>query len=331
MGAGPIMACAGLVFGVAVMLELLPERIDLVGVVLQLSGLGSLVGLVFAVALGKDEDAYAKRGTLVGAYGGLFLFVALGRGWRVGRLKGAEARRRVAARPPSAGLPRSGGGTSRLQPAAFGRSCACAVGTALATPPASCHKPRRLGKVRGVGTVWERSTDEELLAATRHEPAAFGAFYRRYERRLLRFFLKRVGDVEVAADLTAETFAAALSATQRFRGRKEPASAWLFGIARNILAMSRRRGRVEARARRRLGMPALVLSDELLERAEALDSEALELVDVLPPEQGAAVRARIIEEREYSEIAKDLRCSEAVVRKRVSRGLAEVRDRLGER
>jgi hypothetical protein len=41
VGAGPIMTCAGLVFGVAVTLELLPERIDLVGFVLQLSGLGS--------------------------------------------------------------------------------------------------------------------------------------------------------------------------------------------------------------------------------------------------------------------------------------------------
>jgi RNA polymerase sigma factor (sigma-70 family) len=160
--------------------------------------------------------------------------------------------------------------------------------------------------------------------------AAFGVFYERYEERTLRYFLRRVGDAEVAADLTAETFAAALAGAHRFRVRKGPAAAWLFGIARNVLSMSRRRGRVEARARQRIGAPPLVLTDELVERIESLRGTALALVDDLPAVQREAVRARVVEEREYADIAKDLRCSEAVVRKRVSRGLAQLRDELGE-
>jgi DNA-directed RNA polymerase specialized sigma24 family protein len=47
-------------------------------------------------------------------------------------------------------------------------------------------------------------------------------------------------------------------------------------------------------------------------------------------DQQEAVRARIVEDREYADIAKDLRCSAEVVRKRVSRGLARLRDQLGE-
>ncbi len=179
-------------------------------------------------------------------------------------------------------------------------------------------------------TVWDRSSDDELLGAARADPLAFGAFYRRHEQRMLAFFLGRVGDAEVAADLTAETFAAALESSHRFRRRREPAAAWLFGIAHNTLAMSRRRGRVEARARQRLGMPQLVLTDELIERIEALDGTVVALVDELPVDQGDAVKARVVDEREYGEIAKDLRCSEAVVRKRVSRGLAAVREQMEE-
>jgi RNA polymerase sigma factor (sigma-70 family) len=155
-------------------------------------------------------------------------------------------------------------------------------------------------------------------------------FYERYEERVLRYFLARVGDAEVAADLPAETFAAALAGTHRFRVRKGPAAGWLFGIARNTLAMSQRRGRVEARARRRIRTPLLVLTDELVERIEALGGGALELVEELPAGQREAVRARVVDEREYGDIAKDLRCSEAVIRKRVSRGLARLRDQLGE-
>jgi RNA polymerase sigma factor (sigma-70 family) len=179
--------------------------------------------------------------------------------------------------------------------------------------------------------VWDETPDEGLLATARAEPAAFGTFYRRHEDRVLGYFLARVGEPEVAADLTAETFAAALASAHRFRPRKAPASAWLFGIARNTLAMSRRRGRVEARARQRLGMAPLVLTDESIERITALDRTALALVDELPGDQKEAVRARVIDERDYPEIAKDLRCSEAVVRKRVSRGLGTLRAHLEEK
>jgi len=181
----------------------------------------------------------------------------------------------------------------------------------------------------GVG-VWARLSDEELLDASRREPAAFGVFYERHEERMLRYFVSRVGDAEVAADLTAETFAAALAGAHRFRARKGPAVAWLFGIARNTLAVSKRRGRVEARARRRIGAPPLVLTDEVVERIEALSGPALELVEELPADQQEALRARIVDDREYADIAKDLRCSEQVVRKRVSRALAQLRDQLGE-
>ena len=180
--------------------------------------------------------------------------------------------------------------------------------------------------------VWDEAPDESLLATARAEPSAFGAFYRRHEDRVLAYFLGRVGDPEVAADLTAETFAAALASAHRFRPRKnKPAAAWLFGIARNNLAMSRRQGRVDARARRRLGMAPLVLTDESIERIAALDHTALTLVAELPGDQREAVRARVIDERDYGEIATDLRCSEAVVRKRVSRGLETLRARMEEK
>jgi hypothetical protein len=77
MGAAPLVTGAALAVGIAVTLELLPERIDRVGVVLQFSGLGSLVALVLAVALGADDALYAKYGTLGGAYAGLALFLVL--------------------------------------------------------------------------------------------------------------------------------------------------------------------------------------------------------------------------------------------------------------
>jgi RNA polymerase sigma factor (sigma-70 family) len=73
------------------------------------------------------------------------------------------------------------------------------------------------------------------------------------------------------------------------------------------------------------------LTDDAIERIEQLGGTALPLMDGLPDDQRQAVRARVIDERDYADIAKDLRCSEAVVRKRVSRALGTLRDQLEER
>jgi RNA polymerase sigma factor (sigma-70 family) len=176
-----------------------------------------------------------------------------------------------------------------------------------------------------------RDTDEQLL--TRGDADAFECFYVRHVDGLLGFFARRTRDAELAADLTAETFAAALAARRRYRPEKGAANAWLYGIALKKLADAQRRGYAETRARRRLGMERLELSDDDIARIERLASEpsASLLVDQLAPDQREAVVAHVVDERSYGDIAGQLGTSEAVVRKRVSRGLHNVRQRIGGR
>jgi RNA polymerase sigma factor (sigma-70 family) len=170
------------------------------------------------------------------------------------------------------------------------------------------------------------TSDDLLLASVASDPEAFAVFYRRHENRILRYFLRRGATAELAADLTAEVFAAALVGAGDFEPGG-PAEAWLYGIARNTLAASRRRGRVEARARARLGMAPVELSDDSLDRILALEADAAAsgALDGLSSLERSAVEARVLEERDYGDIANDLSCSEAVVRQRVSRGLARLR------
>jgi RNA polymerase sigma factor (sigma-70 family) len=176
-------------------------------------------------------------------------------------------------------------------------------------------------------------SDGELLVAARSDPVAFGVFYDRHVPRVLAFFRARVRSPEAAFDLTAETFAGALAAVGRYTPRKEPAAAWLFAIARHKLSEAARRGAVDDRARRALEMQPVELDDEGLEIVgeACATGAALDLLDELPPEQRTAIWARHIEGRTYGEIALALRCSESVVRKRVSRGLATIRSEIGGR
>ena len=52
------------------------------------------------------------------------------------------------------------------------------------------------------------------------------------------------------------------------------------------------------------------------------------MLEQLPGDQRAAVRARVLEERSYEDVASHLGVSEATARKRVSRGLATLRSRM---
>jgi RNA polymerase sigma factor (sigma-70 family) len=182
----------------------------------------------------------------------------------------------------------------------------------------------------------DRWSDGELLAAIAvGDERAFAVFYGRHLPGVVAFLVRETRDREAAADLAAEVFAAVLLAARRYRDDGEPAGRWVVGIARNKLKVSRRRGRIEERARRRLGYEPVALTDADLERVDMLAAQgdagsAASLIDSLPAPEREAVRRRVLQEQSYREAAVELRCSELVVRKRVSRGLARIRKEIKE-
>jgi RNA polymerase sigma-70 factor (ECF subfamily) len=171
-------------------------------------------------------------------------------------------------------------------------------------------------------------TDEQLLASAGRE--AFGLFYDRHARAVLAYFARRTRDPESAADLTAETFATAIVARRRFRPGPEPASAWLFGIARHKLADFQRRGRAEDRALRRLRVERPPLDGEDAQLVALMaDEVSVQLLAELPEDERRAIEAHILDGRDYAEIAAAAVISEPAARMRVSRGLGRMRARIG--
>ena len=166
---------------------------------------------------------------------------------------------------------------------------------------------------------------------------AFSSFYRRYSSDVFAFFARRVLDVEIARDLTAETFAQAFEHRGRFRGSTESeAAAWLFGIGTNLLSRYWRRGVAEDKAVRRLGIEVGDLSEEDIDRAIALaDLDSLRrgmqrALSGLTERERAAVEMRIVGDRPYSEVSQALGISEQTARARVARGLRRLARRVDE-
>jgi RNA polymerase sigma-70 factor (ECF subfamily) len=167
------------------------------------------------------------------------------------------------------------------------------------------------------------------------ESADVADLYDSMSKALLVFFARRTYDGEVALDLTAETFARALEARGRFRGAGErEAAAWVWGIARNVLGEFFKRGRVERKALRRLGLePPAMTSDEIerieqLAGVEELRSAVATALAALAAEQREALRLRVVEELDYPVVARRLGVSEATARARVSRGLRRLASAL---
>ena len=178
-------------------------------------------------------------------------------------------------------------------------------------------------------------TDAELIVASCADPARFREIYDRRADELLAYLYRRTFDAEVAADLLAETFAAAFERRGRFRDTGTPGVAWLYGIAAKELSHFYRRRSVELRAVRRLGVAIPALDDESIARIEALAdshearSQMSAALTRLPNAERDAVRLRVIDELDYETIAVQLRCSEGAARTRVHRGLARLRRHMG--
>src|ERR1700753_4276799 len=109
----------------------------------------------------------------------------------------------------------------------------------------------------------QHEDDAALLAdVAGGDGVAFGLIYRRYLPIVVRWCWMQTGDRELAADLSAEVFAAALQAARRHRPDKASPAAWLLGIAGNKLLESLRSGRIENAARVRLGVAPVAITDD---------------------------------------------------------------------
>ena len=174
--------------------------------------------------------------------------------------------------------------------------------------------------------------DAELLRRSRTDDEAFRIVYDRHAARVLRFLESRCDDRDTALDLTAEVFARAWLFRRRFRDEAGgSALPWLLGIARNVLRASLEGRRVEAEARRRLGLEARDVA--VAAHAQWLlddDGEVEAVLAQLPSHERDAVALRVVESLSYRDVAGRLGCSEAAARVRVHRGLERLRALLQE-
>jgi RNA polymerase sigma factor (sigma-70 family) len=97
-------------------------------------------------------------------------------------------------------------------------------------PDASAESPP--GQLSDAATV---------ASAQAGEPEAWGAIYDANYSAIYRYIRARIFDDSLAEDLAADVFLSALESIGRYRDRGRPPLAWLYGIARNVVAGHQRK------------------------------------------------------------------------------------------
>lgn len=178
----------------------------------------------------------------------------------------------------------------------------------------------------------EPPSDAQLLH-DRDDPAeTFAVLYRRHVDAVLRFCASRGVDADTAADVTSDTFLSALRSRHRYDATYPDARLWLLSIASRKLLDRYRRAAGDRHRRDALLAAAPRPTDRDRDAYAAVleqGGEALDVLADLPPRQQAAIRERVIGDREYADIARDLGISEQATRQQVSRGLARLRRQIG--
>jgi RNA polymerase sigma-70 factor, ECF subfamily len=166
-----------------------------------------------------------------------------------------------------------------------------------------------------------------------HDPAAFEAFYREHVEAVERFVARRVSDPHLAADLTAEAFLAAIDAAASYRAARGEPRAWLFGIARNVVAAEFRRADRERRAHARIDARRLLEADDIVRMQERIDAaararELYAALDALPEGERAVFELTALDELTPRQAAIALGIRPVTARVRLHRARAALQAEL---
>ena len=165
------------------------------------------------------------------------------------------------------------------------------------------------------------------------DPDAFEAFYREHVGAIQRFVARRVHDPEQAADLTSDIFLTVINRATEYRPERGPAIAWVFGIARTVVAESQRQRFREGWAVNRFAGLLRLQADAMARAVERLDAERhsrrlYAAMARLPEGQRAVLELVALDGLSPAEAAETLGISLVSARVRLHRARAAMRSHL---
>ena len=175
--------------------------------------------------------------------------------------------------------------------------------------------------------------EKDLIRKAKKDPAAFGELYDKYYSQIFGYVLKRVANIDIAQDITSETFLKALKNLWQFRWRNVPFSCWLYRIANNETVNYFRRHKGGLVSLEKISEPIsnsnpqvefLEAEDELKKHQDFL--KAQEKISKLPFKYQEVITLRFFEKKQIKEITEILGKKEGTIKSLLHRGLEKLKD-----
>jgi RNA polymerase sigma-70 factor (ECF subfamily) len=182
------------------------------------------------------------------------------------------------------------------------------------------------------------SEERDLVRRARRSPDAFAELYDQNYARIFNYALRRTANLEVAQDITSETFFKALKKLWQFRWRNVSFSAWLYRIASNEVNQYFRKAEYKRSASleelQEQGFEPASPYDpesELIEAQEELKQheDFLEIqarIARLPTGYQEVIALRFFEKKQISEIAEILGKKEGTIKSLLRRAIERLRE-----
>jgi RNA polymerase sigma-70 factor, ECF subfamily len=165
-----------------------------------------------------------------------------------------------------------------------------------------------------------------LIRAIRDDPKAFGELYKVYVEKVFRYLYSRIGNVQEAEDVTAQTFLAAFETFDQYR-QKGCFAAWLFSIARNKTADHFRRRKAIAPIEDAEQVPVNFDPLQGMIRSEQI-ADLTGLIRALAEDDQELLRLRFLAGMSFQAIAQLLQRNEDAVKKSLYRLLARLQSQV---
>jgi RNA polymerase sigma-70 factor (ECF subfamily) len=167
-------------------------------------------------------------------------------------------------------------------------------------------------------------SDEELYRLMRKgNQRAFATLYERREPALYRYAMHMTGSRFAAEEVAQEVFVRLLGPHLHFDDRRGSLEAYMYGVARNLVRVLRRKGSVEEVVEQSAEHD--ILGDLIKDQASTALYRAL---DELPEHYRDAVVLCDLEERSYEDASRLMECPVGTVRSRLHRARALLSSRL---
>jgi RNA polymerase sigma factor (sigma-70 family) len=201
--------------------------------------------------------------------------------------------------------------------------------TELGLPGFSSPLSQHLALIR----VRESGVGPEQVRWIASDPEIFEVFYRQHIEEIQGFVTRRVVDPERAADLTAEVFLAAISGAHRYRPARGAPKAWLYGIARTVVAADRRQVARQQTGEERLRATALLDENDVTQIESRIEAAAkirhlYQAMDRLTEKERAILEFVAIDELSLTEAATAAGVRPVTARVRLHRARRKLRAEL---